>query len=126
MKKPISVITHSIRSIVQCDFDDDNILPEFRGRHPAIVISTRNRKGLPYLIVPTTSKMPFSHIEYCHRLEIDIIHNTKDTWVICSHIYAVSSERIHGYRHPKRVAPSDFSEIEKLLHKRLPQIARNP
>ncbi len=73
------IITHPIKSIVLCDFADDGMPPEFRGRHPSIIVSIKNKSKLPYLLVPATSKMPDADIEYCHLLQDDIINNGKDT-----------------------------------------------
>ncbi len=118
-KRPL-IITHSVKSIVTCDFAENGMLPEFRGRHPSIIVSIKNKSSLPYLLVPATSKMPDKDMEYCHLLQDDIINNGKDTWIICSHIYAVSKARIHGFRNQAKVTPRDFAQIVAKLHLRLP------
>ncbi|PHR63009.1 MAG: hypothetical protein COA47_01575 [Robiginitomaculum sp.] len=113
-------ITYGVRDFVWVDFPENAQKPEFIGIHPAVVISIKNNNRIPYLVLPATSKAQDTTDPYVwkliKRLRVDMV----DTWVICSHIYAVAHTRIQKRASPLKVDQHDFDQIGQRCCIRLP------
>lgn len=113
--------------VLMCDFETGFRPPEMIKRRPVIVISPKLRIRRPLCtVVPLSTKRPDPVEAFHHKLPdgtIPGLKSTKETWVKCDMIYAVSLERLDRLKtgHRKYSAPrlprDQILKIQKcLLH----------
>ena len=113
-----------VREIVWCDFPGANSAfhPEFRDRHPAIIVSTHNRINWPLTVIPVTSQTQDAADLCCIELHKNYWKTDKTaSWAVCSHLYSVSHLRLsRPFDYPKLLTVSDFSRVAEACCRRLP------
>ena len=106
---------YATREVVWCDFQNaaNTFHPEFQGRHPAIVISSRNKSNRPLIVVPVTSMEQPDDDTCCFLLGKNYWKTTKkQSWAICSHLCSVSHLRLtRPFRYPKKLNQTDYRGV---------------
>ncbi len=117
-----------LRQIYWCEFGDENVLPEMRKTRPVIIISYKNTLHGHSLVVPTsTDPQEGKSAEWAHKLSFSP-KGGRDTWVVCNHLYTVSTARLSLFPEIPLVPATEFDTILSNIFKWLPTIGfvRNP
>lgn len=115
---------YSIREVVWCEFEKIPYAqkPEFINRHLCVIISTKNEPRWPHLVIPLTSQAQNTDDDTVYMLRDDVLHNGRDTWAVCGHIYAVAHSRLSRPTEKCKISERDFEAIKVHCCHRLPFI----
>ena len=110
-------VSYRFGQVVWCKFsgDDCAIAPEFIGEHPAVIVSTKNRSGLPYLVVPMTSAPPKSDDPAILCLDPSPVSSRGKSYVVASHVYSVSQKRLRVAHSGPAIAHFPKERIGELI-----------
>lgn len=111
-----------IRQIYWCDFPEDAILPEMWKRRPVLILSRTHKLNGHCSVLPTsTGAQSGPSARWAHELTIRL-SGMYPSWVICNHIYTVSTARLHrpGGSAIPRVPKAEFDAILEKVYRWLP------
>lgn len=111
-----------VRQMYWCQFWDDCCLPEIGKHRPVVVVSFKNTLHGVVLVVPTsTDPQEGQSAKWAHKLSFKP-DGARDSWVVCNHLYTVSTKRLSPLAGPTivRLDEGEFGEIMKLVVAWLP------
>ncbi|GAW40405.1 PemK-like protein [Brevundimonas sp. SH203] len=107
-----------------CDFWTDSTTPEMGKKRPVVVISYKNSLHGVALVVPTsTDPQQGASAKWAHKLSFQP-DGARDSWVVCNHLYTVSTKRLEPLRGSviPRLSEDEFNRILRLIQKWMPQL----
>lgn len=114
-----------VRQLYWCDFRGDALIPEMSKKRPALVLSYRNTlKGIVLVLPTSTDPQEGLSAPWAHKLSFQP-DGKRDSWVVCNHLYTVSTRRLEPFAGPgmPRVSEAEFEAILAITHRWLPQIS---
>lgn len=110
----------AIRQIYWCSFPEDTYIPEMGKERPVLVTSFRNTLKGHCLVLPiSTDPQEGKSSEWAHKLSVKV-DGKRDSWVVCNHLYTVSTVRLAPARVIPRLSVVEFEDILKRMYKWLP------
>lgn len=112
----------SIRQMYWCDFWLDATNPEMSKKRPVIIVSFKNTLTGVVLVVPTsTDPQEGLSKAWAHKLSFQP-DGARDSWVVCNHLYTVSTKRLSAFKRIPRLSQDEFDKILAIVKKWLPTL----
>jgi len=112
----------AIRQIYWCSFPEDAILPEMGKERPVVVVSFKNTLHGHCLVLPvSTDPQEGRSAEWAHKLSIKV-DGSRDSWVVCNHLYTVSTTRLGPSKVIPRLSKGEFDQILTKVMAWLPKV----
>jgi mRNA interferase MazF len=109
--KPRITAAPRIRQVYWCTFWEDTMLPEMWKERPVVIVSYKNKLHGHCLVLPTsTDPQEGESAEWAHKLSFQP-DGARDCWVVCNHLYTVSTSRLAPSKVIPRVTEGEFNQI---------------
>ncbi|TGQ71612.1 type II toxin-antitoxin system PemK/MazF family toxin [Mesorhizobium sp. M00.F.Ca.ET.186.01.1.1] len=111
----------AIRQIYWCTFPEDFIVPEMGKERPVVILSFKNTLHGPVTVLPiSTDPQEGKSAEWAHKLSIQV-DGRRDSWVVCNHLYTVSTKRLAPAKVIPRLSEGEFNSLLAITLKWLPK-----
>lgn len=109
-----------IRQLYWCDFRGDILLPEMGKKRPVLIVSYRNTLHGIVLVVPiSTDTQEGISAQWAYKLSVPIDESGRQSWVVCNHLYTVSTKRLEplrGRNIPRLDEPEFDAVMSRIAH----------
>jgi mRNA interferase MazF len=110
-----------IRNLYWCGLWTDAINPEFWKKRPVIVVTHKSTLKGPCLVVPLTTLNQDTN-PWAHKLLVNYIDRSVDTWAVCNHLMTVSPSRLSTVKGKvPRLTEAEFAPIFEKIFKLFPK-----